>query len=57
MRVLVMYKGNFDQDEYSGVTSITTSGTNVVIAGTVAGNPFTKSYAAANVLVFILSLT
>ena len=56
MRVVVMDKTSFAQYDYTGVTSITKSGSTVTIAGTVAGTPFSVGYSETTVLIVIVSL-
>ena len=56
MRVVVMDKTSFAQYDYTGVTSITKSGSTITIAGTVAGTPFSVGYSETAVLIVIVSL-
>ena len=54
MRVVIMYKDTFAQYDLSGVTSISKAGSTITVAGTVAGNPFSQTFAADAVMIVIV---
>ena len=54
MRVVVITKNSFTQRDLPGVTKIEKSGGNIVITG-VRGTPYTETFVAADVIVFIVS--
>ena len=56
MRVVVMTKDDFTQRDLPGVTKIEKSGGNIVITGVQGAYPYTETFVADNVIVFIVSV-
>lgn len=55
MRVVVITKNSFTQRDLPGVTKIEKSAGNIVITGVAGATPYTETFVADNVIVFIVS--